>query len=322
MTHAFFKALLFLGAGSVIHALSGEQDLRKMGGLARKIPVTFWTMMMATLAISGIPPFAGFVSKDRILGQAYVSPYGHPVLWLVGWITAGMTAFYMFRLFFMTFTGKSRVPHEVEHHIHESPWSMLGPLVVLALLSVVGGLVGLGSDPFGKFLEPLFESRLALVAHEHSYHLEMGLMALSIVIAVVGIFGAYARYVRRPLTAERLAAPPGALKQILLNKYYVDELYDALFVNRTKNLGNGLAAFDLAVVDGGVNGVGWSTRMSAELSRLWDIWVVDGLVNVVGFGTKLLSYPVRVVQSGAVQTYAFFIVLGVLIFMSYYLIHF
>ena len=147
-------------------------------------------------------------------------------------------------------------------------------------------------------------------------------MALSIVIAMVGIFGAYASYVRRPLTAERLAAAPGALKQILLNKYYVDELYDALFVNRTKNLGNGLAAFDLAVVDGGVNGVGWSTRMSAELSRLWDIWVIDGLVNVVGFGTKLLSYPVRVVQSGAVQTYAFFIVLGVLIFMSYYLIHF
>jgi len=322
MTHAFFKALLFLGAGSVIHALSGEQDLRKMGGLARRIPVTFWTIMAATLAISGIPPFAGFVSKDRILGQAYVSPYGHPVLWLVGWITAGMTAFYMFRLFFMTFTGKSRVPHEVEHHIHESPWSMLGPLVVLAVLSVVGGLVGLGSDPFGKFLEPLFVSRFAAAAHEPSYKLEMGLMFLSITIALVGILGAYARYVRRPLTAERLAAPPGPLKQILLNKYYVDELYDALFVNRTKDLGNILAAFDLAVVDGGVNGVGWSTRMSAELSRLWDIWVVDGLVNVVGFGTKLLSYPVRVVQSGVVQTYAFFIVLGVLIFMTYYLVRF
>ncbi len=322
MTHAFFKALLFLGAGSVIHALSGEQDLRNMGGLAKKIPVTFWTMVAATLAISGIPPFAGFVSKDRILGQAYVSPYGHPVLWLVGWITAGMTAFYMFRLLFMTFTGGSRVPHEVEHHIHESPWSMLGPLVVLAGLSVVGGLAGLGSDPFGKFLEPLFESRFALVAREPSYGLEKGLMVLSIAIALVGIFVAYLRYVRRPLTAERLAASPGSVRQILLNKYYVDELYDALFVNRTKDLGNGLAAFDLAVVDGGVNGVGWSTRMSGELSRLWDIWVVDGLVNVVGFGTKLLSYPVRVVQSGVVQTYAFFIVLGVLIFMTYYLIHF
>ncbi len=322
MTHAFFKALLFLGAGSVIHALSGEQDMRKMGGLAKKIPVTFWTLLAATLAISGIPPLAGFVSKDRILGEAYFSPYGHPALWLVGWITAGMTAFYMFRLFFMTFTGGSRVPHEVEHHIHESPWSMLGPLTILAGLSVVGGFVGLGSNPFGKFLEPLFESRFALAAQEPSHALEMGLVGLSIAIALVGIFVAYLMYLKRPLTAERLAAPAGPVHRILLNKYYVDELYDTLFVNRTKNLGNGLAAFDLAVVDGGVNGTGWSTRMLAELSRLWDIWVIDGLVNVLGFGTKLLSYPVRVVQSGVVQTYALFIVLGVLVFMTYYLIHF
>src|SRR5438876_2039216 len=155
MTHAFFKALLFLGAGSVIHALSGEQDMRKMGGLWKKIPITFVTLLVATLAISGIPGLAGFFSKDEILWKSFSSPYGSTVLWAVGWITAGMTAFYMFRLMFMTFWGKSRVDHAVEHHIHEAPWRMLGPLVVLAALAVARGYVNLpkllgGSEVFGR----------------------------------------------------------------------------------------------------------------------------------------------------------------------------
>ncbi len=327
MTHAFFKALLFLGAGSVIHALSGEQDMRTMGGLWKKIPVTFGTFLAATLAIVGVPPLAGFVSKDEILWQSFIKPHGHWALWAVAWITAGMTAFYMFRLVFMTFFGESRVPHEVEHHIHESPWSMLGPLTILGVLSVVGGSAGWplilgGSARFEKFLEPVFENPTWVRPYEYSQSPELFLMGLSIAVALVGIFVAYAAYVKRPLTPERVAAPAGPAHQIVLNKYYVDELYDALFVNGTKDLGNTLAAFDLGVVDGGVNGVGWFTRMSAELSRLWDIWVIDGLVNVMGFTVKVLSYPVRIIQTGLVQTYAFLIVMGVLLFMAYYLIHF
>jgi NADH-quinone oxidoreductase subunit L len=322
MTHAFFKALLFLGAGSVIHALGGEQDMRKMGGLRRKIPITFVTLLAATLAISGIPGLAGFFSKDEILWQSFSGPYGHPALWLVGWITAGMTAFYMFRLLFLTFFGASRMASDVEHHVHESPWSMLGVLVALATLSVVGGYVNWPVESFAKFLEPVFENPLAAHAHEYSHGYELGLMALSVIVALVGIGAAYLAYVRRPLTAERLAAAPGVAHQVLLNKYYVDELYDALFVNRTKNLGNALAAFDLGAIDGGVNGVGWSTRMAGELSRFWDKWVIDGFVNVLGFGTKVLSYPVRVIQTGVVQTYAWLITLGVLVFMAYYLLHF
>jgi NADH-quinone oxidoreductase subunit L len=327
MTHAFFKALLFLGAGSVIHAVSGEQDMRKMGGLWGKIPGTAWTLLAATLAISGIPPLAGFVSKDEILFQAFVRPHGHWALWAVAWITAGLTAFYMFRLVFMTFAAPSRVAHDLEHHIHESPWPMLGPLVVLAVLSVVGGFIGWpallgGSARFQNFLEPVFDNPRFPKPYEYSQSLEWLLLGLSVAIAAISIAVAYRVYVSRPFTPERAAQAPGVAEQILLNKYYVDELYDALFVNRTKDLGNALAAFDLAVVDGGVNGVGWSTRMFGELSRFWDKWVIDGLVNVLGFGTKLVSYPVRVIQTGLVQTYAWLITLGVLVFMAYYLLHF
>jgi len=322
MTHAFFKALLFLGSGSVIHALSGEQDMRKMGALKGKIQTTYLTMLAATLAISGIPPLAGFFSKDEILWNAFAGPYPQKVLWAIGLVTAGMTAFYMFRLVFMTFWGPSRVPHDVEHHIHESPQSMLGPLVVLAVLSVVGGLIGIGSSsPFAKFLDPVFENPAARQAAESSAGLEYGLMALSVAVALTGIYVAYRYFIIRPVTPERLAVPPGPAETVLLNKYYVDEVYDALFVNRTKDLGNGLAAFDQIVVDGGVNGVGWTTRLTAEGSRLWDKWVIDGLVNVTAFIVKLTSYPVRVVQTGLVQNYAWLIVVGVLAFMGYYLLH-
>jgi NADH-quinone oxidoreductase subunit L len=321
MTHAFFKALLFLGAGSVIHALSGEQDMRKMGGLWRKIPITFATLLAATLAISGIPGFAGFFSKDEILWNAFSGPYGVRALWFIGWLTAGLTAIYMFRLLFMTFFGESRVPHEVEHHIHESPRTMLTALVVLGALSVVGGYINWPIDTFGRFLEPVFENPQAASAHVYSHGMELGLMGLSVLIALAGVGVAYALYVRRPELSDRVAAAAGPAYKVVLNKYYVDELYDALFVNRTKDLGNGLAAFDLGVIDGGVNGAGWFTRTTATLSRLWDLWVIDGLVNVAAFVVKTLSYPVRVIQTGLVQTYAWLITLGVLAFLAYYLMH-
>ncbi len=327
MSHAFFKALLFLAAGSVIHALSGEQDMRKMGGLREKIPVTYWTYLIAALAISGIPPLSGFVSKDEILWQSYAGPHGHLVLWVAGWVTAGLTALYMFRQIYMTFHGTSRVEPEVEHHIHESPRSMLAALVTLAGLSVIGGFIGWpdllgGSDRLGHFLDPVFENPVPVALKNYSAGREFDLMFLSVLIACTGIYVAYRIYVRRPEVADRVAKSFGPGYEILLNKYYVDELYDALFVNRVKNIGNAASGFDQYVVDGGVNGVGWTTRLTANLSRLWDLYVIDGAVNVAAFFTKLMSYPARVIQTGLVQSYAWLIVLGVLIFMGYYLVHF
>jgi NADH-quinone oxidoreductase subunit L len=325
-THAFFKSLLFLGAGSVIHALSGEQDMRKMGALKTRIPTTYWMMGVAALAISGIPPLAGFVSKDEILWQSFAGPYGHRLLWAVGWITAGLTAFYMFRLIFMTFWGESRVPHDVEHHIHESPQPMLIPLVTLAILSIVGGFIGwpkslLGGEWFGKFLEPVFEGNPSLPSHDYGQGIEYFLMGLSVVTAIAGISIAYWMYVQQPALSDRVSGALAGFHRVLLHKYYVDEIYDALFVNRVKDVGSALAAFDLGVVDGGVNGVGWTTRMSAELSRLWDTWIIDGLVNVMAFIVKILSWPARIVQTGLVQNYAWFITVGVMVFMLYYVFH-
>jgi NADH-quinone oxidoreductase subunit L len=327
MTHAFFKALLFLGSGSVIHALSGEQDMRKMGALWSKTPTTAKTMLVGTLAISGAPLFSGFFSKDEILWQAFASPYGNKLLWAVAVVTAGLTAFYMFRLFFMTFGGKSRVPHEVEHHIHESPRVMTVPLIILAAGAVAAGFVGWpqvlgGPNWFERFLAPVFENPAMRPSAHHVWSLEFGVMLFSVLVAAVGFYVAYRFYVARPEIPERLAAAARPAYRLVLNKYYVDELYDALFVNRAKNVGNAAAAFDLAIIDGGVNGAGWLTRFSAEVSRLWDLWVIDGLVNVMAFGVKVLSYPVRILQTGLVQMYALLIVLGVLIFMAYYLIHF
>jgi NADH-quinone oxidoreductase subunit L len=326
MTHAFFKALLFLGAGSVIHAMSGEQDMRKMGALWSRVPITAKTMLVATLAISGAPLFSGFFSKDEILWKAFSSPYGSKLLWFIGFATAGLTAFYMFRLFFMTFAGESRVPHEVEHHIHESPKVMTIPLICLAVGALAAGYVGWpkflgGSNHFERFLEPVFENPMMMPGFEHAWQSEFGLMLLSVGVALAGFLVAYFWYVKNPEAPERVAGKAAPLYQLVLNKYYIDELYDALFVNPAKNLGNGLAAFDLGVVDGGVNGVGWSARMSGEISRFWDSWVIDGFVNVTAFVVKALSFPVRVIQTGVVQNYAWMITLGVLIFMVYYLVH-
>ncbi len=328
MTHAFFKALLFLGSGSVIHSLSGEQDMRKMGGLWGKIPTTAKTFVVASIAIAGIPPLAGFFSKDAILGIAYEY---YPILWLLGFITAGMTAFYMFRLVNMTFFGQPRVDQEVEHHIHESPSSMTVPLMILAGLSIVGGWVGWpeslgGSDRFSKFLEPVMVKHQEEVLDLAAPHLVSGtpmeyiLMLLSVLIACGGIWLAYRWYIQQPDVPARIEAKFPFLYKLLYNKYYVDQLYDAMFVNRVKDLALTLGSFDVNFINGlGVDGSGWVTRVTSSISGLWDSWIVDGLVNLAARIVWLFSWPVRMLQTGRVARYALFMLFGVLIFLGYYL---
>ena len=327
MTHAFFKACLFLGSGSVIHALSGEQDMRKMGALFNRIPKTARTFVIASIAIAGIPPLAGFFSKDAILGHAFEY---NKFLWLLGFITAGMTAFYMFRLVCMTFFGNSRVDHEAEHHLHESPSSMTMPLMILAGLSFVGGWVGVpeslgGSDRFAKFLEPVMAKHVeeggeAAVAHAASGgSMEYILMLLSVLVAAGGIWLAYNWYIKRPEVPGEIEAKFPFLYKLLYNKYYVDQLYDAMFVNRVKDLALTLGAFDVNFINGlGVDGSGWITRVASSISGLWDSWVVDGLVNLAARIVWLFSIPARRLQTGRVARYALFMLAGVLVFLGYY----
>ncbi len=334
-THAFFKALLFLGSGSVIHAMSGEQDMRKMGGLKDKIPVTFRTMFIGSVAIAGIPGLAGFFSKDEILWQVYSSPLGSKAIYIVGLITAFMTAFYMWRLMFMTFYGKPRMDAHTAAHIHESPRSMTVPLVVLAAGSVLGGWIGVPKlwsflpesfRAFEHFLEPVFAaaaSHGAGAAHHSAHHeaaAEWALMALSVAIAVCGILLARFLYLVRPALTEAVQRSAGPLYTTLANKWYVDEIYDFLFVNGLcKGGGSLMAGFDSRVVDGGVNGAGWLTRFASAVSIWWDTWIVDGAVRLTSFVVKLLSYPVRILQTGYVQAYALVFVAGALVFLGYYL---
>jgi len=326
MTHAFFKGLLFLAAGSVIHAMSGEQDMQKMGALSKKIPVTYWTMLIATLAIAGIFPFAGFMSKDLILGKAYEHD---ALLWMVGYFTAGMTAFYMFRLIFLTFHGQSRVDHEVEHHIHESPKAMLIPLVILAALSIVGGWVSWpeilgGGSRFVHFLEPVIamphEVRTEAATGASSRLGEIQLMILSEGLVALGILFAWYLYIKRTDLPKKIATSLGGFYRTVYNKYYVDQIYDAMFVNRAKDLGLALGAFDRNVIDGaGVNGAGWLTRAIARISMWWDTWIVDGSVRLGARIVWLFSYPVRMIQDGLVQSYMLLVVIGLIGFLAYYL---
>jgi len=352
-THAFFKALLFLGAGSVIHAMSGEQDMRNMGALASKIPVTYRTMLIATLAIAGIPPFAGFFSKDEILWQTWTSEGGaYRILWGIGYITALMTAFYMFRLIYLTFYSKPRMSHEVEHHIHESPASMTMPLVVLAVMSLFAGFLGWphslgGSDRFARYLDPVFargEARVLVEEgksgqlaagekeEEHTSPTEYLLMFLSVGAAGVGWWMAGRSYSNadkgytEPIAA---AAPP--VYKTLLNKYYVDEGYDYVFTGRRKignvrlgtmGLGEASSWFDTNVVDGAVNAAGWLTRASATLSSWWDKWIIDGIgVNGPAILARMLSYPARLFEAGLVQWYALVMTAGLVGFVFYYVYH-
>jgi NADH-quinone oxidoreductase subunit L len=352
-THAFFKALLFLGAGSVIHAMSGEQDMRNMGALRDRIPITYRTMLIATLAIAGIPPFAGFFSKDEILWQTWTSEGGaYRILWFVGYATALMTAFYMFRLIYLTFYSKPRMSHEVEHHIHESPASMTMPLVVLAVMSLFAGFLGWphslgGSDRFARFLDPVFargESHVLIEAgkagqlvagekeEEHSSPTEYLLMFLSVAAAGVGWFMAGRSYANADKGfVEPIAAASPPVYNTLLNKYYVDEGYDYVFTGRRKAgdvrlgvLGAGEASswFDSNVVDGAVNAAGSITRGSATFSSWWDKWIIDGIgVNGPAILARMLSYPARLFEWGLVQWYALVMTAGLVGFAFYYVYH-
>ncbi|MBC8089004.1 MAG: NADH-quinone oxidoreductase subunit L [Phycisphaerae bacterium] len=280
VTHAFFKACLFLGAGSVIHALGGEQDIRKMGGLARKIPITFGTFLVATAAIAGIPPLAGFFSKDEILWYAFASPSGgSPILWGVAALTALMTAFYMFRLLWLVFFGASRVDHHVEHHIHESPLSMTSVLVVLAILSAGGGALGLA-----HFLEP----QLALPqVPEELHHYETTLVIISVVLAFAGALGAWFVFGGTASRAEALQRTFAAPHRLLTGKYFVDELYAAVF-------GRPLA---------------WISEH--VFLRIGDRKILDGTLNGIGSFGQFASGMLGKVQSGSVHLYALFVMVGI-----------
>jgi NADH-quinone oxidoreductase subunit L len=329
MTHAFFKALLFLGSGSVIHAMSGEQDMRRMGGLGNKLPVTRWTMFTGCLAIAGVPFLAGFFSKDEILWSAYkIGGYGTYV-WAMGFAVAAMTAFYMFRLYHMTFSGTFRGTEEQAHHLHESPRTMLVPLRVLAVGSILAGLVGVPAvlgdlihvpNLFEHFTDPVFETAHRALpqifrAEAPSHGIEFALMAASVTVAALGIVLAWAFFRRHPEIPERIAASVAPVYRLLLNKYYVDEVYDRLFVRGLAlSGGTSLYAVDRYVVDGGdgevrpglgVNGLAWFVReVVAMVSNFFDRWVVDGAVNLTAAILDNMSYVLRSLQNGLVQHYA------------------
>jgi NADH-quinone oxidoreductase subunit L len=433
MTHAFFKALLFLGSGSVIHAMGGEQDMRRMGNLKKYMPVTFATMMIGTLAIAGIPPFAGFFSKDEILFRAFLA---NKAVWVIAVITAAMTAFYMARLMAMTFFGGYRGPawehvdrgalgvaaahgvkhpadphahgqadlrqhevshgpaethsdhsahpsavsdqplhaaahddhgggHSVWHGPHESPTPMTFPLMALAVGAIVAGFVGFpaaigGNNAIERFLEPSFTAQRAeahagaeprpndtiagaqiergatatgdVRALEHapgaaeqsgehvSRALEIGLMGLSVLIAVAGILVAYKFYVLTPEISEGLGQRFAGAHRTLSNKYYVDELYNATVISGTFASGRGLWTFDRNVVDGAVNGTSRVTVISSWFSGLTDRNVVDGLVNLIGWVVQESSLAFRRFQTGLVQNYAMLMLFGIFAFVSVYLL--
>jgi NADH-quinone oxidoreductase subunit L len=420
MTHAFFKALLFLGSGSVIHAMGGEQDMRRMGALKKYMPVTFATMFIATLAIAGIPPFAGFFSKDEILFRAFLS---NKAVWVIAVAAAMMTAFYMFRLLAMTFFGLYRGPawettdaaaaalaarhgarhpsdpfahgqaampdHELTHGPadalgdaghghdaggghghgpwhgpHESPTPMTFPLMVLAIGAIVAGFVGIpaalgGGNTIEQFLEPSFTAQTvaaqpapgvrpndvvagaeieqgrtgagAARALEHapgaaeesggsvSRGEELGLMALSVLIALIGIALAWKFYVISPEISGQLAERFSGAHKLLSNKYYVDELYNATAIAATWASARGLWAVDRGVVDGVVNGAARLTVVSSWLSGLADRSIVDGIVNLVGRVVQEGSHLFRRLQTGLVQTYALLMLFGIFAFVSIYL---
>ncbi len=330
-THAFFKALLFLGSGSVIHAMSGEQDMRRMGALKDKIPTTFRTMFAGSVAIAGIPGLAGFFSKDEILWQVFSSPGGSLAVYAVGLVTAAMTAFYMWRLMFMTFYGEPRMDAETSRRIHESPVSMTLPLVVLAAGSVVAGWIGAPKlwsflpDSFRAFehwLMPVFThgAPLAATGHETAHHdtgLEWALMALSVAVALGGIMLARSLYGKR-WTVDPIETLTGPLHKPLRNKWYVDEVYTFLFIDGlAKGGGRLMGVFDRGVIDGGVNGSGWLARLASRVSIWWDTWIIDGAIRLSALLAQAASFPMRLAQTGQVQTYATVFLLGVALFLGW-----
>ena len=293
MTHAFFKGLLFLCSGSVIHAMGGEQDMLKMGGLWKKIPITAWTMLVGTVAIAGIPPFAGFFSKDEILFAAFAGPYANKPLWALSALAALITSFYMFRLIFLTFSGEPRYDeHHV--HVHESPWSMLGPLAILAVLSTVGGWFAApalwgGPDHFKNFLDPVFaqSATLAPAIEEASHSLELQMSALAVALALIGLAVAWWLYFNKPLDKARGAAKSlGGLYTLVYNKYFVDELYLAVIVRPLLSLSKNF------------------------LWQIVDVGMIDGIVNGAADVARLAGGQARQLQSGNARSYATWVIIG------------
>ena len=302
MTHAFFKGLLFLCSGSVIHALHGEQDMNKMGALKSKLPITYATMLIGTLAISAVPPFSGYFSKDLILEGAFAS--GHTWLWLIGVVTAGITSFYMFRLIFMTFHGTSRLDHGTEHHVHESPPVMAIPLIVLAVLSIIGGWIGLPEgvlwgDAFKRFLDPVFMRRSTLEVPEvmidvHRFSASITLSVIALTAGLIGIFLAWMLYIRHPELPGRIADRARGLRELLWRKYYIDEIYD-IFISRP---------------------LFWTS--THVLNEGIDHSVIDGIVNGSGSAVEGGGEATRKIESGNVQHYAFVYLIGAVAIAGYY----
>jgi NADH-quinone oxidoreductase subunit L len=295
MTHAFFKGLLFLGVGSVIHGVSGEQDMRKMGGLKSKLPITFITMLVGTLAISGIPPFSGFFSKDEILSHAFAQS---PTLYILGVIGAMLTAFYMFRMLYLTFFGKFRGTHEQEHHLHESPSTMTIPLIALAILAAIGGLINWpaslgGNNWLQHWLEPVFAASNAMAkTSEVSQGTEISLMCVSVGAAVLAIIYAYIKYNKNATVPVSDEEERSFLANLSYHKFYVDEIYDAL-IRKPLDV------------------------LSGFLYRIVDRLGIDGLVNSVGDAPVEASKGLRLLQTGNVGFYIFMMVIGIIALLVY-----
>ncbi len=292
-----------------------------MGGLRHKMPITFVTFLVATFAIAGIPPFAGFMSKDEIIWQAYAK--GHPLLWAILWIAAGLTVFYMFRQVYMTFFGEFRGTHEQEHHLHESPPSMAYVLIVLGVLSVVGGLPKIPEfiasfKPFETFLDPVFSSeatRRVVESGIHNHGTEAGFAVLAFLMVVAGWFAADMMYRQHRLDPSRFSNMfGGALYDLVLNKYYVDEIYQAAVVNPYLALTRAMAWFDLHI-DGVVNLAARLTVFGAWLSGLFDSYIVDGLVNLLSNATLGVGGRLRRLQTGSINGYLYGILAGVMIIL-------
>jgi NADH-quinone oxidoreductase subunit L len=298
LTHAFFKALLFLGAGSVIHAMGNEQDMRKMGGLKGKIKITFITMLVGTIAIAGIPPFSGFFSKDEILAATFAHS---TTFYVIGVITAGLTSFYMFRMMYLTFWGKFRGTHEQEHHLHESPANMTIPLIILAILSAIAGMIGVpavlgGHHELGAYLAPVFEQSAKLLGeHELSHNTEWILMGTSVLIALLAMGYAYSKYVSNNHVPVSDEEERPALANLSYHKFYIDELYDRVI---RKPL-DAVSVFFYKVVE--------------QLG-------IDSFVNGLGKGALDTSKGLRLLQTGNVGFYIFMMVVGIIAILVYSLI--
>ncbi len=299
MTHAFFKALLFLGAGSVMHAMSNQVDMRLMGGLRKKLPITYGTMLIGTLAIAGIPGFSGFFSKDEILWRAFSGVNGHPVFWLVGVAAAAMTTFYMFRLIFMTFHGASRIDPQIERQVHESPGIMTIPLLALALLSIIGGYVGIpallgGANRFEHFLAPVFDSSENLwhsfgfvTAGRFNHDVEGMLMLLVFLFTLLSLWLAYLFYIKNTRLPEWVVTKCKRTYALVYHKFYIDELYHALIVRPLRKLSD------------------------VWLWKIMDIKIIDGLVNRLASMVGESGHALAALQTGSVQNYALLFVVGV-----------